>query len=88
MSGSVGVDVALISEPANNGNWVIDKAKMAAIQICGGYPIQEIISNGCEGFVIVKVNGVYLCSCYAPPRWSMEDVVQTITAGNRKFITG
>lgn len=71
------VDVALISEPynvpTNNGNWVTDKANMAAIQVCGGYPIQEITSNGCEGFVIVKVNGVYLCSCYAPPRWSMEE---------------
>jgi hypothetical protein len=71
------VDVALISEPYNvppdNGNWVTDKAKMAAIHVCGGYPIQEIISNGCEGFVIAKVNGVYLCSCYAPPRWTMDE---------------
>lgn len=71
------LDVALISEPykvpPNNGNWVTDKARMAAIQVCGGYPIQEIISNECEGFVIVKVNGVYLCSCYAPPRWTMDE---------------
>lgn len=71
------VDVALISEPynvpTNNGSWVTDKAKMVAVHVCGGYPIQEIISNGCEGFVIVKVNGVYLCSCYAPPRWSIEE---------------
>jgi hypothetical protein len=71
------VDVALISEPylvpPNNGNWVTDKARMAAIHVCGRYPIQEIISNGCEGFVIVKVNGVYLCSCYAPPRWSIQE---------------
>lgn len=70
------MDVALISEPynvpTNNRNWVTDKARMAAIHVCGGYPIQEIISNGCEGFVIVKVNGVYFCSCYAPPRWSMD----------------
>lgn len=71
------LDVALISEPykvpTNNKNWVTDKAQMTALFVCGKYPIQEIISNGCEGFVIVKVNGVYFCSCYAPPRWSLED---------------
>lgn len=53
------LDVALISEPykvpTNNGNWVIEKARMAAIYVSGGYPIQEIISNGCEGFVIVVI---------------------------------
>lgn len=47
------VDVALISDPykvpPNNGNWVSDKAKLAAIRVCGEYPIQEIISNGSEG---------------------------------------
>ncbi len=88
-------DVALISEPykvpANNGNWVTDKAFMAAIHVCGGYPIQEIVSNGNEGFVIVKVNGVYLCSCYAPPRWSIEEFermldVLTETLLNKKPI--
>lgn len=70
-------DVALIAEPfyvpSNNGNWVTDKARMAAIYVCGRYPIQEVLSNGEEGFVIAKVNGVYLCSCYAPPRWSIEE---------------
>jgi hypothetical protein len=70
-------DIALISEPykvpTNNKSWVTDKANMAAIHVCGGYPVQEIVSNGHEGFVIVKVNGVYLCSCYAPPRWSIEE---------------
>jgi hypothetical protein len=46
---------------------------MAAIHVCGGYPIQEIVSNGYEGLVIVKVNGVYYCSCYAPPRRTIEE---------------
>jgi Reverse transcriptase (RNA-dependent DNA polymerase)/Endonuclease-reverse transcriptase len=70
-------DIALISEPfnvpENNGNWASCKAKMTAIHVGGGYPIQEIISNGYEGFVIVKVNGVYFCSCYAPPRWTIDE---------------
>lgn len=70
-------DVAMISEPycvpTNNGNWASCKAKMTAIHVSGGYPIQEIVSNGYEGFVIVRVNGVYFCSCYAPPRWSIEE---------------
>lgn len=70
-------DIALISEPynvpTNDRNWVTDKASMAAIYVCGGYPIHEITSNEYEGFVIVRVNGVYFCSCYAPPRWSLEE---------------
>jgi hypothetical protein len=92
------LDVALISEPykvpTNNGNWVTDKARMAAIYVSGGYPIQEIISNGCEGFVVVKVNGVYLCSCYAPPRWSMEefeamlDTLSSIMLNKRPVVIG
>lgn len=80
------LDVALISEPykvpTNDGNWVTDKEKMTALYVSGGYPIQEIVSNGCEGFVIVKVNGVYFCSCYAPPRWSLlefETMLDTLT---------
>lgn len=70
-------DVAIISEPyrvpSNNGNWVADKANIAAICVCGKYPIQDIISNCMEGFVIVKINGVYFCSCYAPPRWTISE---------------
>jgi hypothetical protein len=70
-------EVALISEPfrvpTNNLNWVCDKANMAALHVSGGYPFQEIISNGKEGFVIAKVSGVFICSCYAPPRWTIEE---------------
>lgn len=68
-------DVALLSDPyrvpTDNGSWMTDKSRSVAIWTCGRYPIQEMISSPAdEGFVIAKVNGVYLCSCYCPPRWS------------------
>lgn len=35
--------------------------------------IQEVVSNTHEGFVVAKINGVYFCSCYAPPSWTIEE---------------
>lgn len=71
-----GTDIAIIADPyrvpAGNGNWVTDGSKMAAIWTTGKYPVQELVSSTHEGFVIAKVNGVFFCSCYAPPRWSIE----------------
>jgi hypothetical protein len=69
-------DVAIIAEPyrvpPDNVKWVVDSAGMAAIQVMGKFPIEEVVSNSNEGFVIVKINGIFVCSCYAPPRWSLE----------------
>jgi hypothetical protein len=69
-------DLALIAEPyrvpKEDGKWVQDKTGTAAIYACGKYPIQEVISVDKEGFVVAVINGVYVCSCYAPPRWSQE----------------
>lgn len=69
-------DVAIIAEPyrvpTNDTNWVSDKAKMTAIWTMGRYPIQEVVCSETEGFVIAKINGVFMCSCYAPPRWTSE----------------
>ena len=31
-----------------------------------------VVSTSEEGYVVAKVNGVFYCSCYAPPRWSTE----------------
>jgi hypothetical protein len=65
--------IAVLSDPyqvpAGNGRWVSDATGTAAIWIAGNYPFQEVISTSNEGFVIAKINGVYICSCYAPPRW-------------------
>lgn len=73
----IGCDVAIISEPykvpPDNPNWVADKASMAAIYVCGKYPIQQVVSKDNEGFVVAKINGIYFCSCYAPPRWTINE---------------
>ncbi|XP_062538383.1 uncharacterized protein LOC134206673 [Armigeres subalbatus] len=45
---------------------------MAAIHVMGNFPIQEVLESSCEGFVIAKINGIFVCSCYAPPRWTVE----------------
>lgn len=77
-------DVAIISEPYripdNNDLWATDKSKIAAINTNSRYPIQEVVSNTHEGFVIAKINGVYLCSCYAPPRWNIEEFEEMLDA--------
>jgi hypothetical protein len=75
-------DIAIIAEPyripTGNTNWVADRSNMAAIWTSGNYPVQEIVSTSQEGFVVAKVNGVYFCSCYAPPRWSTEQFSQMV----------
>ncbi|XP_055614811.1 uncharacterized protein LOC129761126 [Toxorhynchites rutilus septentrionalis] len=75
-------DVAIIAEPyqvpPNNGNWVTDKAKIAAITTLGKYPFQEVVSSDYEGFVIVKINDIFVCSCYALPRWTIEQFDQML----------
>lgn len=77
-----GCDVAIIAEPYrvphDNGNWAADTARMAAIHVMGRYPIQEVVSRAFEGFVIAKVNGTFFCSCYAPPRWTLEQFQQML----------
>ncbi|XP_062537719.1 uncharacterized protein LOC134206056 [Armigeres subalbatus] len=75
-------DVAILSDPyripADNGNWVADRSKSAAICTTGRYPIQEVLNTRAEGTVIAKINGVYYCSCYAPPRWPIEQFTEMV----------
>ncbi|XP_053691261.1 uncharacterized protein LOC128739783 [Sabethes cyaneus] len=83
-------DAAIIAEPyripPGNGNWAADKAAMAAIHVMGSFPIEEVVSSSYEGFVIVKINGIYVCSCYAPSRWTMEQFHQMLDALTEKLI--
>lgn len=69
-------DIALLSDPyripSGNRSWATDSKRSAAIWVMGQYPIQEVVTAAEEGFVVAKVHGVYYCSCYAPPRWSVE----------------
>ncbi|XP_052901358.1 uncharacterized protein LOC128307518 [Anopheles moucheti] len=75
-------DVLLISEPyrtpIGSNNWVSDKTGMAAIWATGKFPIQRVVSCAFEGFTIAVVNGVYFCSCYAPPRWDLEKFTEML----------
>lgn len=75
-------DIVTISDPyripAGNGNWVADKSGMTAIWTTGKYPVQEIVSTSNEGFAVAKVGGVFYCSCYAPPRWSIEQFTRMV----------
>lgn len=83
-------DVAIIAEPyqvpPDNGNWVADRTGMAAIQVMGRFPIQEVVENSSEGFVIANINGVFICSCYAPPRWTVEQFGQMLDRLTDKLI--
>lgn len=75
-------DVAIISEPyripPGDGNWISDRANTVAIWTVGRYPVQEVMHRADEGFVIVKINGIFICSCYAPPRWTIEQFNQML----------
>ncbi|XP_062713362.1 uncharacterized protein LOC134290278 [Aedes albopictus] len=75
-------DVAIISEPyripPEDGNWTADRAKTVAVWTAGRYPVQEVVYCADEGFVVVKINGIFICSCYAPPRWTIEQFNQML----------
>jgi hypothetical protein len=91
-----GCDVSIISEPhrapSNDGSWVTDKCKMTAIHTGTKYPIQEVVDDKHEGFVVAKVNNIYFCSCYAPPRWKIDefekmlDTLRTIIMNKKPII--
>ena len=69
--------------PPEDARWFADKDGLAAIVATGKFSIQGIVSNFCEGFVIAKINGVFICSCYTPPRWSLDqfnDMLDRLTA--------
>ncbi|XP_049300623.1 uncharacterized protein LOC125774492 [Anopheles funestus] len=70
-------DVVILSEPyqapkGGSNNWVSDKTGKAAIWAAGRFPIQRVVSCTFEGFVIAEVNGVCICSSYAPPSWELK----------------
>ncbi len=75
-------DIAIVSDPycipPGNGNWVADKSSTAAICTTSKFPVQEVVSTSNEGYAVAKVDGVFYCSCYAPPRWSIERFTQMV----------
>lgn len=64
------IDVAIVSEQyrrVDGCTWVADTTDKAAIWACGRFPVQQVVVRGRAGYVGVRVNGVYVFSCYAPP---------------------
>jgi hypothetical protein len=76
-------NVALVSDPHKNplnGMWVSDKNNSAAISVSPETLIQEVVSSDHEGFVVTRIRGVYFCSCYAPPRWTIDEFEEMLDA--------
>lgn len=75
------IDVAIIAEPykvPENNLWLTDRTGKAAVWACGKFPFQRSIVSNEEGFLVTKINGVILISCYAPPSWNLEKFEQML----------
>src|ERR1043166_1024611 len=84
------IDVAILSEPyriSDGGTAASDATNKASIWACGRFPLQEVVARGEEGYVVARVNGVYIFSCYAPPSLQPDEFEQLLdkitTAANR-----
>ena len=77
------VDVAILSEPykcIDSPNWVTDSEKQAALWVLGNKTPECKMTTSNRGFTWVKLEGTYYVSCYAPPRWTIEDFKHMLTA--------
>lgn len=80
------VDVAILSEQYKNLDtqpWEADATGRAAIWFCGRRPFQETMTRRESGFVWVKVDGIYLYSCYASPNDQLEDFIYRLVSDAR-----
>ena len=71
------IDLAILSEYYRNldgPTWVADSTGKAAIWTCGRYPLQEVHIR--TGYVVARVNGLYVFSCYAPPSLNLPEFQQ------------
>ncbi|XP_066909029.1 uncharacterized protein [Halyomorpha halys] len=70
------INVAILCEQYKNldGNsWVSDGSGKAAIWACNSQAIQELNTTSHFGFVLTKINDVYIFSCYAYPSTTIAD---------------
>ncbi|XP_066903357.1 uncharacterized protein, partial [Halyomorpha halys] len=70
------IDVAILCKQYKNldGNsWVSDVSGKAAVWACNSQAIQEVNTTLHSGFVWVKINDMYIFSCYAYPSITIED---------------
>ncbi|XP_066906359.1 uncharacterized protein, partial [Halyomorpha halys] len=75
------IDVAILCEQYKNldGNsWVSDVSGKAAVWACNSQPIQEVNTTFHSGFVWVKINDMYIFSCYAYPSITIEDLANLL----------
>ena len=73
------IDIVLLSEPyedIQSYNWVTDSEKSVAIWVRNGKALQRKMTTPRKGYTWVKQQGVYYVSCYAPPRWTLEEFEQ------------
>src|ERR1700709_2215122 len=73
------IDVAIVSEQYRRGEgckWVADTTDKAAIWACGEFPVQEVAVRGEAGYVVARLGGVYVFSCYAPPSLDLHEFQQ------------
>lgn len=69
------VDVAIICEQYKNMEsnvWVNDLTSKAAIWACGKEAMEEISVQPEDGYVMAKIGGIYVYSCYARPSATIE----------------
>lgn len=78
------IDVAILCEPYMNvgspNNWIVDVTGKAVVWVNENFHIQEIPTTQQVGFTWVKVEGIYICSVYAPPSASMDEFEQLLYA--------
>ena len=70
------IDVAIICEQYKNishGVWEKDDTGKAAIWSCGNFAFQESMRTPVKGFVRVKIEGIYIYSCYISPNVSLTE---------------
>lgn len=92
------IDIAIICEQYKNlfsGVWEKDNTGKSAIWACGNIAFQESMKNPEDGFVRVKMEGVYIYSCYVSPNAPLVEfeafldrLVADATKHNPKIIAG
>lgn len=76
------VDIALLSEPyrsVDSTTWASDVTGMSAIWSVKRQMLQNKMENEC-GFVRATVSGIFIYSCYIPPRYDINDYKGIIDA--------
>lgn len=75
------IDVAIISEQYKNLDkmeWERDSTSRSAIWACGNKAIEEGMKKPEEGYARVKIEGIYIYSCYMSPNIALSDFERLI----------